>query len=172
MVKLFPAATQIPFYADADGDGYGTSLNMVMACTVPDGYTSDSTDCNDADASINPGALEIPNNGIDDNCNSEIDEFGVGVSSIDNSSPELSVFPNPTNGTFMINLKWSNGENADGKIEVLNLHGQIVISEKTKLEKGKLQREIQQSDAAAEGMYLVKVTIENKVFIAQINYQK
>lgn len=172
VVKLFPAATQIPFYADADGDGYGTSLNMVMACTVPDGYTSDSTDCNDADASINPGALEIPNNGIDDNCNSEIDEFGVGVSSIDSSSPELSVFPNPTNGTFMINLKWSNGENADGKIEVLNLLGQIVISEKTKLEKGKLQREIQQGDAAAEGMYLVKVMINNQVFTSQINYQK
>jgi hypothetical protein len=34
-----------------------------------DGYTEDGGDCNDATASIGPATLEIPGNGIDDDCN-------------------------------------------------------------------------------------------------------
>jgi RHS repeat-associated protein len=34
-----------------------------------DGYTGDRGDCNDTNASINPGAFDIPGDGIDQNCN-------------------------------------------------------------------------------------------------------
>ena len=162
----------LTFYADNDGDSYGSASNSTLACSQPDGYVADSTDCNDNNPNINPGAIEIPNNGIDDNCNGEIDEIGVGIAFIENDPSTLSVFPNPTNGAFAIDLKLSDEENSDAKIEVLNLLGQIIISENAQFEKGKLQREIQLSDAAAEGMYLVKVTINNEVFTSQINLQK
>lgn len=39
---------------DVDGDGYAAVLG--------------GGDCNDLDASVNPSALEIPGNGVDDNC--------------------------------------------------------------------------------------------------------
>ena len=62
-------------YVDADADNYGDVSNnlFVEDCVVPSGYVENSTDCNDASASIYPGAAEILN-GIDDNCNGEIDE--------------------------------------------------------------------------------------------------
>ena len=65
------------FYADSDGDGFGNAEQTVLACSVPQGYSTDSTDCNDEQAGAYPGALEICNL-IDDDCDGQIDE-GVGL---------------------------------------------------------------------------------------------
>jgi hypothetical protein len=65
--------THTPFFTDADGDGYGDVNNRVCAASLPAGAAANSTDCNDAAAGVNPGATEACN-GIDDNCNSSIDE--------------------------------------------------------------------------------------------------
>ncbi|MHC4278190.1 MAG: RCC1 domain-containing protein, partial [Planctomycetota bacterium] len=56
------------FYQDSDLDGYGNPNISTQACLAPSGYVSDGTDCNDADASVNPGATEVPYNGKDDDC--------------------------------------------------------------------------------------------------------
>lgn len=50
---------------DNDGDGYGNPASA--DCTQP------QLDCNDSDASINPGATEDCN-GVDDNCDGNVDE--------------------------------------------------------------------------------------------------
>lgn len=65
------------YYADADGDSYGNPAIAVVNCDAiaPSGYVSDNTDCDDTNYSINPGAAEIGQNGIDDNCNGQIDEL-------------------------------------------------------------------------------------------------
>ncbi|OGO12507.1 MAG: hypothetical protein A2Y53_01870 [Chloroflexi bacterium RBG_16_47_49] len=64
---------QDTYYQDADSDLYGNASVTTLACTVPIGYASDSSDCNDANALINPAAAEVCN-GVDDNCNTLIDE--------------------------------------------------------------------------------------------------
>jgi subtilisin-like proprotein convertase family protein len=65
-----------PFYADADGDGYGNPNQFLLTCLeeVPPGYTLIGGDCDDTNPAINPGALESPCNGVDDNCNGNADE--------------------------------------------------------------------------------------------------
>jgi hypothetical protein len=60
-------------YPDSDGDGYGASSGAVYDCTTPSGYVSSSSDCNDGDASIHPGATETCD-GVDQDCDSSIDE--------------------------------------------------------------------------------------------------
>ena len=56
----------INYYIDADGDGYGSGI-AVAFCQPSAGYVTISGDCNDNNASVNPGAAEICN-AIDDNC--------------------------------------------------------------------------------------------------------
>jgi hypothetical protein len=67
-----------PYYCDGDGDGYQW-LNPSgrcddFNCELPAGCSWDKgTDCSDDDADRNPGATEICN-GVDDNCDGNIDE--------------------------------------------------------------------------------------------------
>ncbi len=56
------------YYKDVDGDTYGIPDSTMDACQAPSGYVSDSSDCDDSDAKINPGAIEIGCNDIDENC--------------------------------------------------------------------------------------------------------
>lgn len=56
------------WYYDGDGDGYGDMGDAIESAANPKGYVDDDTDCNDADAGINPGATEIAGDGIDQNC--------------------------------------------------------------------------------------------------------
>jgi hypothetical protein len=57
----------VPWYRDADGDGFGDPAITVTACSPPAGHVLLGTDCNDANAAIHPAAAEQCN-GIDDNC--------------------------------------------------------------------------------------------------------
>ena len=72
------------WYIDSDADGYGSTATTQEACSQPTGYASNSTDCNDAKADIFPGATEIDDDGIDQNCDGEDmsstgDEDGDGI---------------------------------------------------------------------------------------------
>jgi hypothetical protein len=60
------------YYLDADGDGFGGSTSTT-GCSAPSGYVSSSTDCNDTNSSVNPGAVELCNT-IDDDCDGTTDE--------------------------------------------------------------------------------------------------
>jgi hypothetical protein len=57
------------YYADTDGDGFGNAAEMISTCNAPAGYVADNSDCNDALASVYPGAQEICGNGVDEDCN-------------------------------------------------------------------------------------------------------
>jgi len=64
------------YFYDGDGDGYGVTGNQKCLCApAPSSkYTArDGGDCQDSNASINPGVAEKCN-GIDDNCDTRIDE--------------------------------------------------------------------------------------------------
>ncbi|MBW2409272.1 MAG: putative metal-binding motif-containing protein [Deltaproteobacteria bacterium] len=48
------SCTNTTFYRDVDGDGHGSSGNTLQACTHPEGYVSNSTDCDDNDELEHP----------------------------------------------------------------------------------------------------------------------
>jgi large repetitive protein len=61
------------WYVDADGDGWGGAGLSQDACTQPSGYVAEASDCDDADAAVNPAATELCN-GVDDDCDGTVDE--------------------------------------------------------------------------------------------------
>jgi len=69
------------WYADSDGDGYGDGGVASSACTAPTGSVSDDSDCDDGDASVNPGATETCN-GLDDDCDGDVDEDDASDASV------------------------------------------------------------------------------------------
>jgi len=71
------------WYRDLDGDDYGDPSNSVTITGCdgpPPGYVPNSTDCNDTNPDIHPGATEVCN-GVDDDCNGLVDEDAQGVDS-------------------------------------------------------------------------------------------
>ena len=69
-----PSCQQITYYSDFDDDGYGDIGNSVEDYIQPQGYVTNSTDCDDGNPDVNPGAEEVCDNSIDDDCDTEVDE--------------------------------------------------------------------------------------------------
>jgi hypothetical protein len=67
-------STMTPFYRDSDGDGYGSGVSRKF-CDLPTGYSGSDTDCDDADASVNPAGSEICDAlDIDEDCDGLADD--------------------------------------------------------------------------------------------------
>ncbi len=65
------ASDALQWYVDADADNYGQG-SAVRSCSTIVGRASTNGDCNDASASVNPGATEVCNS-VDDNCDGSTD---------------------------------------------------------------------------------------------------
>jgi hypothetical protein len=75
------SSTGSTFYADGDGDTYGDASNSGVYCDAPSGYVADSTDCDDGDSGINPGATEVCDSAdVDEDCNGVSDDNDSGTS--------------------------------------------------------------------------------------------
>ncbi|MEL6675294.1 MAG: MopE-related protein [Bacteroidota bacterium] len=63
------------YFRDRDGDGYGDPNSPLDTCAIPapPGYVTNNMDCQDLDSTVHPNAQEVCN-GIDNNCNGQIDD--------------------------------------------------------------------------------------------------
>lgn len=68
------------YYLDGDNDGYGDDdpTTSIQACSPSTGYVENADDCDDANAAINPDAVEVCD-GFDNNCDGNIDQTPIGV---------------------------------------------------------------------------------------------
>jgi hypothetical protein len=142
----------VNYYADADADGFGNSGLSVLACVQPSGYTNNNDDCNDTDSTINPNALEIEGNDIDENCDGQL----VGTTEL--SELTVSVYPNPTRG--IVQMTWERNE--DVVIRIIDAQGKLVMSSSLNQSKSAVFN----LDDVESGMYFVQWTnsIEHRTY--------
>jgi hypothetical protein len=88
------------WYPDLDADSFGDAeAAEVRACDAPDGHVANALDCDDGATRVNPGAEEVPYDGVDDDCSGadleDVDADGyvsdrVGGTDCDDGDPEIS----------------------------------------------------------------------------------
>jgi hypothetical protein len=155
------------WYRDSDKDGYGDKNNRRSSCLQPAGFVANSTDCNDKDKNINPGAPELCD-GKDNNCNRLKDE---GCSLIVSSTSRLSsstileepgtpllevrLWPNPATTTLMVTLDEFE-PNKKLEIALMTVEGRTVQVQSL-VPQTKGQQVVFDVRALGAGIYLVKV---------------
>ncbi|MFM7595407.1 MAG: MopE-related protein, partial [Flavobacteriales bacterium] len=110
----------ITYYEDLDLDGFGSNVTLTSCDSLGAGYSLATGDCNDANDQIYPGAIEVIDNGIDENC----DGFDNYAGLTDESMLSLSLIPNPTAGDVTISV--STSEKFD--LQIRDVTGKLLVT--------------------------------------------
>uniref|UniRef100_UPI0024959960 T9SS type A sorting domain-containing protein n=1 Tax=Seonamhaeicola maritimus TaxID=2591822 RepID=UPI0024959960 len=155
------------WYLDADGDDYAVST--MTQCTSPGaGYTTivlPLTDCNDGDAAINPGATEILDNGVDDDCNPNtgdtlsIEEFNL---------KNFKILPNPFNTELFIHIP-ETFQNETFHLRLYNILGELIMEKKWKNTSNRVFK-LEKLGTLQEGVYVLKIILNtsNKSIVKSV----
>jgi len=111
-------------------------------------------DCDDSDPSINPDALEIINNGIDEDC----DGLDMIVSTDELAIETPKVLPNP----FYDNFKIIRYDASTAAVEIRSLTGKLILNQQITT--------VGQIDLSKEpaGVYLMTIKAEGSTFVQKV----
>jgi hypothetical protein len=106
-------------FEDLDSDGFGSEVSVEYCDSVVVGYSLISGDCNDANSTIYPGAMEVLDNGIDENCDGMDNYVGITEASAIN----MVLTPNPSVGDVSITVS----NNRAFSVEVCDITGKHML---------------------------------------------
>ncbi len=166
------------WYEDNDGDGYGRTSRKKFLCNQPTGYVLIPGDCNDKDASINPGESEVCGDNIDNNCNGVRDENCTAplitqkrgaeearmLSSKEGiTSKGIRLYPNPAISELNISLdNFKQGEQI--VVNVIDIQGKAVASKSTV----NVQQPVRFNVSRLQGIYLVQAIQGNTRVVEKV----
>ncbi len=135
-------------YFDGDNDGFGDPNNTttVTGCTIPANYVANADDCDDSNNAINPNATDIPDNGIDEDCDGSDATLGLAI----NKFEVFTLYPNPATET--IRILGYNLQNKVTEVFIYDLNGNIVKT----IDPSEINNEISIS-GLNPGIYVVRI---------------
>ena len=87
-------------FIDVDGDGYGLDGGATLACEVGSGLAEQGGDCADDAFDINPGQVEVCNDGLDNDCDGS--QTGCAIDAADAGLALSGVSPQDYAGISMM----------------------------------------------------------------------
>lgn len=113
------------------------------------------------------------NDSILDSLNFYIDSTGIyivgslntGIESINNGDLSIEVFPNPSSGSFNLNLVGTKSENI--QLDIVNSVGKLIYSKTTFIKEGTNNIEIETTDFA-QGVYFLKIRQGSNFYIKKL----
>jgi hypothetical protein len=84
----------------------------------------------------------------------------------------LRVYPNPAKGQFMLELNLAEKVNANATIQLVDLTGKTVYVDHASVNNGALQKLINAQGSLTNGVYMVRVLVNNKTYNIKLVYEK
>lgn len=143
------------YYFDGDNDQFGAGIGMVTCQVDPlPGYVLVNGDCDDANPNVYPGATEILDNDLDENCD------GVdGYLGLENIELSAKIAPVPTNGNLQILLSTP----IEGSIQLIDMNGKTLI--KTFVHGDEVNFDLK---SLQQGNYLIRIITEDHSLVYRI----
>lgn len=138
----------VTYYEDADNDTYGDATSSVTDCTQPAGYVTNSTDCDDTNAAIHPGAADNTGNSVDENCDGVDGVLGIEESIL----AHLNIYPNPGTSSVVLNMT---GGWADFQVTFVGVDGKEIALTSTQNSASELEFN---TAALVSGVYFIRLT--------------
>ncbi len=94
-----------------------------------------------------------------DALNARVRKIGVSTSGISNLDPHdntFGIYPNPTNGAFMISGKTTVSENM-AMMNIEDVTGKVIITSQVAVNNGLFEKQLNTGDILSPGIYLVRV---------------
>ncbi|HMC01973.1 MAG TPA: MopE-related protein, partial [Flavobacteriaceae bacterium] len=154
----------LDYYPDSDEDGFGDESAIAEnSCSPVSGKVADNTDCDDTMDTVYPGAPEIINDGIDQDCDGSDQTLGIDDFNLNN----VLIHPNPFSNKLSIQLP-NEFINYKIDIELFDLIGRSIFRLHKTANDSKIV--ISNMDDLPSGIYLMKISINefNKSTVKRI----
>ncbi|MBK7152280.1 MAG: hypothetical protein IPL19_22810 [Sandaracinaceae bacterium] len=92
---------EVPWFPDTDGDGFGDPDGAVQSCFPVAGSSLLGTDCNDVDAQVHPGLIDICDS-VDTDCNGVVDDDPLCAESVVVPSEGATLSLTTTGGVHIV----------------------------------------------------------------------
>ena len=148
--------TFLAYFTDTDDDGFGTGNGQIYCENPGVGFSLVDGDCNDNNDQIYPGATEILNNSIDENCDG-VDGY---LSVEDLTLTTFKIVPNPNNGTFVIEM---NTIVSNAIVIIQDINGKAIQS--SIFTGAAFEANL---TSFTPGIYIVKIQSENSIAIERM----